>query len=213
MTIESLPPATEPVASTSAPEATILVELYGTSVTLPISIAKTIIASRDAKTAEYKQLKSSFDEKEKVARDATAKSELLEKMKSESYENIKNEFQKESVEKLGKLHNAFIQNQLKATLASNDEFIGGQAIDDAVKLITSSHAFTFDGDSLVAKSVDGKELKEVVAEFVKSKDIFRKAIVKQGTGIVTKSAKATIARSSGERLGAGIADMLAGKYK
>lgn len=203
-TKQTTPTATAEVTKQeTTQEPTLKVNHLGEEFELPLSRAKAFIEKRDKQVNEWKSLKATQEQTEKQKNDAIAKAELMERLKNESYEAIKADLSKETNEKLGKYHAAFVERELKAELASHPDFIGGTAIEDAVKLLQSSTSFSLD-DSLVAKTNDGKSAKEVVDAFVKSKDVFRKAKVAAGTGVQPKSTTVHKGQDVNTRFRAGI---------
>lgn len=172
-------PITETTPSSSEAAKEIEVDLFGRSVKLPLDVAKEIIAKRDERTKIFKDLDTKVKEYETKLGEATKRVEMAEKVKAGAFAEAEAIANKNVNEKLSKLERGIIQKELKSELSLNPEFIGGTAIEDALKLIGNEFIIN-DANEVVTK--DGKAAKVAVEEFVKSRDNFRKTKTVQGTG-------------------------------
>ena len=74
-----------------------------------------------------------------------------------------------------KYHDKLISLEIKSHLNSVDDFIGGdKTIDDATKLIVSSHKLSLD-DSGNVVTEEGEALKDLVKKFIDERPVYKKA--------------------------------------
>jgi hypothetical protein len=196
--------------TSNQPEKTIPVDIYGETIELPLSKAKAIIAKRDEKTQGYKQLQEKVTKAEAQAKQEAERASLLEAMKKSSVEEVEAMASKKYVEKLEKIQNQVVNKELESSLLSNDEFIK-ESLPDAIKLLKGDFDFQVneEGDKVVTK--DGKEVKEVVRDWVLKKEIFRRAKGATSTGAKTQGkTQVKQERNLNEGLAKGLGKLLGG---
>lgn len=180
---EGSPANQESIQQTEAtqPEKTIPVDIYGETIELPLSKAKLIISKRDEKTQGYKQLQEKVAKAEAQAKQEAERASLLEAMKKSSVEEVEAMASAKYVDKLKKIEAKVTAKEIESALLSNDDFIK-ESLPDAIKLLKSDFEFHVndDGDKVITK--DGKTVDETVKEWLKTKDLFRKAKGANPTG-------------------------------
>lgn len=154
---------------TNNSEKTIAVDLFGVQVELPIEKAKQLINSRDERTKEFKSLAGKVQEAEAKARQESERASLLEKMKANDVDAVREEASKEYKDKFEKLKNKIIDSSIKSEFSSIDGF-NKEYINDAMQLFKASKTISLDEKEDII--VSGKPLKDEVVEFIKSKEIF-----------------------------------------
>jgi hypothetical protein len=159
----------------------ISVDIFGETVELPLETAKKIISKRDSKSKEYKDLSEKVSQAEKKATQEAERARLIELSRTNSFDELKLEASKEFRDKLDKVSSRIIKKELESSLLSQEDFIKDFK-DDAVQLLQLTHNFTLDDAMEKVVGSDGKEVSEVVKEWLSKKDNFRKAKGTSGTG-------------------------------
>jgi hypothetical protein len=161
----------------TTPKEMMEVDIDGISVKVEYEVGKKMIEKRQEKHKLFKEISEKATQYEKELSETRKKLEFETAAKRGLFAEAEALAQKGVTEKLNKLQNAIIQKELKSELISNPEFIGSEAIEDALKLLGSD--FQIDETNEVV-SKDGKKAKDVVSEFVKAKANFRKAKIVKG---------------------------------
>ena len=183
---------------------TIAVDIFGTTVNLPINQAKAVIEKRQSQSKGYNELKAKLDAYEVEKQTLQTKLQAAELAKQGNLEEAENLFNQKLNDKVSKYHNKIVTNELKAELLSNPEFLGGDALTkDAIDLITTKYKFDLAEDDSILS--DGKTTKQIVSDFLKERDAYRK--VSKGTG--TSARPAAIVETKGPvNLARGLAEFL-----
>ncbi len=183
----------------------------GISVELDTETARKVIEHRNAKSKGYKELETRLKEVEASKKSAEDRAKLIELAKSQDYDALKMEASKEYASKLEKIQNQVVSKELETALLSNEDFIK-ESKEDALKLLRGDFQFQVndEGDKVVSK--DGKNATEVVQEWLKTKDIFRKAKGVTPTGAKTQGSKLThkAEKNPYEGMGKGLGKLLGG---
>ena len=133
---------TKPETKVESKPETISIDLHGVTVDLPIEKAKILIEKRDLGKNQLKELqdKLTIFAQEKDA--AAKKVQALELAKNQDMEALEKVMSEKYTTKLSTLERAVVHNSIKATLVSNQNFIGDQAaLNDAVTLLVASNNF------------------------------------------------------------------------
>jgi hypothetical protein len=138
---------------------------------------------KEVLTAKEKAAQEKADAERKLELKTLAEKGLWEDAEKKISEKYINEI-KTKDESLAKLSGKVIDGELKGLLASNPELLP-EAINDALKLLKADHKFDFDGETLKA---NGKPAKEVISDFLKDKNYWKKANLPAGTGAGRKVA-------------------------
>jgi hypothetical protein len=178
----------------------------GVSVELDIEQGKKWIQYRDSKTKGYRELETKLKSAEEAAKQEKSRAELLEAIKKQSVEEVEAMASKKYVDKLEKIQSKVVAKEIESALLSNDDFLKDSK-EDAIKLLKAEHTFQVndEGDKVVTK--DGKEVNEVVKEWLSKKDIFRKAKGVTSTGAKLQGGKTppVVARKeAGENMSKGL---------
>ena len=146
-------------------EQNIDVDVFGVSVSMPMSKAKELIGRRDNKTKEYNDLKGKIDIAEKTAKQELEKNSLLTAMKAQDIESVKSQISSEYVSKISQLEQKVYGGEVAKTLAELG--VLPEAISDAAKLAMTDVAFSIKEDKIMAGE---KELKEYITEWTKTRN-------------------------------------------
>lgn len=183
----------------------------GVSVDLDTESARKAIEHRNKKSEGYKQIESRLNEVEKAKKVAEDRAKLIELARTQDFDALKVEASKEYASKLEKIQNQVVSKELESALLSNEDFIK-ESKEDALKLLRGDFQFQVndEGDKVVSK--DGKNATEVVQEWLKTKDIFRKAKGVTPTGAKTQGSKLThkAEKNPYEGMGKGLGKLLGG---
>lgn len=171
VTTEVTPQVTPQVAK----EELLDVDIYGTTIPLPVSKAREIIKLRDSRHAVFKDLDSKVKEYETKLADTSRQAEAQKKALEGRLAEAETLFSAKANERLSKIHDRIINKEIEATLLEDESFLK-ESLEDAKKLLKADHSFALDesGDNIV--DATGKVAKEVVSEWLKAKPIFRKAV-------------------------------------
>lgn len=156
------------------------VDIDGITVKVPYEQGKKMIEKRQEKHKLFKEISEKATTYEKELNETRKKLEFESAAKKGAYEEARQLALRETSEKLQKLQSAIIHKELKATLVSHPDFIGGDTTDDALKLLGDAGFTLNDNDEVVSK--DGKAVKDVVNDFISAKPLFKKAKTTQGLG-------------------------------
>lgn len=149
---------------------TMKVELGGgVEVELPVDQAKKYIERQNARNTEYKQLKEEKEKTEKAAREAQEKAALLEKMKQNDIDGVKQEVSKEYKDSINSLQAKVYGSEIKNQLRALDVVDG--SLDDIYTQIKSTASISLEGDIV---KIDGKPASDYLAEWVKTRPHFIK---------------------------------------
>jgi hypothetical protein len=172
---------TVPGTTPNEPEKTIPVDIFGETVELPLSKAKAIIAKRDEKTQGYKQLQEKVAKAEAQAKQESERASLMEAMKKSSVEEVQNLASKEYREKLEKIASRTIKKEIETALLNQDNFLK-EYKDSAIKLIESEFKFSLDENYEKVVGSDGKEVKDVIQNWLDKNENYKRAKTTSGTG-------------------------------
>ena len=153
----------------------------GVRVEMSYEDGKKYIEKRDKNLKRNKELADKISQIEKEKLQAIEKAKLLELSKNNHWEELKQEASKEYREKLDKVSSRIVRKELESALLASDDFIKDFK-DDAVKLLQMDFQFSLDENMEKVVGSDGKEVSEIVKEWIGKKDIFRKAKGTSGTG-------------------------------
>jgi hypothetical protein len=182
----------------------------GVSVELDTETARKVIEHRNKKSEGYKQLESRLKEVEGAKKSAEERAKLIELAKSQDFEALKVEASKEYANKLEKIQSKIVAKELESALLSQDDFLK-ESKEDAIKLLKAEHTFQVneEGDKVVTQ--DGKEVNEVVKEWLSKKEIFRRAKGATPTGAKTQGKlQVKQERNLNEGLTKGLSKLLGG---
>ena len=150
---------------------TMSVDLWETQIELPTEIAKQVIAIRDNKTKEYnqvnEQLKSvkSAEEQAKLAKvEAERKAEALEAAKNNDIEKAKELLSTEYRDKISRYESHSYRMAVENAVRKVDGLIEGAAA-DVISSVMGSNKFQL-GEDMSVKTDDGRNIDEVVTQFV-----------------------------------------------
>jgi hypothetical protein len=141
--------------------ATIKVDLNGKSYDVPIELGKEIIAIRQ----ETKKSRDAIEVAEKKAIAETEKNKLLELMKAQDIDSIKNEISKEYISKIKKYESAIFTSEIKSLLAAEGTL--PSAIADAAQLAMSDISISLSNENKVLMA--DKPADEYIKEWIKSR--------------------------------------------
>jgi hypothetical protein len=185
-------PATEPQLSKEqkSPDKISVDLAPGVSVELDTETARKVIEHRNAKSSGYKALESRLKEVEGAKKVAEDRAKLIELAKAQDYDALKLEASKEYAQKLEKIQGKIVAKELESALLTQDDFLK-ESKEDAIKLLKTEFTFQVneEGDKVVTQ--DGKEVNEVVKEWLSKKEIFRRAKGATSTGAKTQGGKLT----------------------
>lgn len=183
---------------------TISVDLWGTSINLPVDKAKEVIEKRQSQSKGYNELKAKLEAYEVEKQTLQTKLQAAELAKEGKLEEAEAVFNQRLNEKVTKYHQKIVTNELKSELLSNPEFLGGEALtNDAISLITSKHKFELTDDNEIVS--DGKSTKQLVSDFLKEREAYRKV----AKGNSTSARPAAIVQTKGElSIARGLAEFL-----
>lgn len=157
--------ADEPKAlPNSEPEKTIDVDIFGTSITMPVSKAKEIIAKRDEKTKSYNELKAKIITAESQAKAEAERSSLLELMKKQDTQAVEDAVGAKYKDTISRFEKRVYQGDIKASLAKLG--VLPEAIDDTTKLVLADASPTLDGDAV---KLNGVALEDYLKPWVAGK--------------------------------------------
>ena len=177
------PVSTEAPLSTTQPTDTrkLSVDIApGVSIELDIDTAKKVIAARDAKSKGFKELETKVKDMEGQVAKERERAEIMEKLKTGAFEEAEVLASKRANDRLAKWQTRIVDKEVQALLLGNPEFIGGEATQDASKLLKADNKLAIDDDGNI--TANGKPILEIVNEFVSKRDMYRKAKIGVGTG-------------------------------
>ena len=179
--------------------------LPGKWVHATVEVAKDLIAHRQKEkvdSKDVKQLQEAVKKAESEKASALERIKLVELAKSQSIDELKLEASREYREKLNKVEERIIMKEIEASLLSQEDFLAS-AKQDAIKLIRGEFKFNLDENMEKVVTESGKDLNELVKEWVEKKDIFRKAKGVPSTGL--KQGTTAVKQNSGfDKYAAGI---------
>lgn len=156
------------------------VDIDGITIKVPVDQAKKMIEKRQEKHQLFKEIsdkaKKYENELAETKRLSEAQKAALEGRLAES-EQL---FSKKSEEKLANIQKHLINREIESVLLSDDAFIKDSK-EDAIKLLKSDMEFKLSDDGISIMAGD-KPAKDAIAEWIKSKPLFRKATGTQPTG-------------------------------
>jgi prefoldin subunit 5 len=153
----------------------------GLKVEMSVEDAKKYIERKDKRSKNYKELSEKVTKAEQEKANALERARLVELSKEQKFDELRNELTKATSEKLSKVSQRIIKKELESALLNSDDFIK-ELKDDAVQLLHLNHSFVLDENMEKVVSSDGKEVVEVVKEWLAKKDAFKRAKTGSGTG-------------------------------
>lgn len=152
--------------------------LEGFSVPMTIENAKKYIEIRKNAKKPVEELQNKIKALEQSEKTAREKAEILEKMKNNNFEEAKELISKEYTDKLSKLKEKIIKDNLATHLSSNPNFLNSESNrKDAINLILSENSLEID-DSGEVKSGE-LDAAKIVEKFLENRDAFKKANVQK----------------------------------
>lgn len=152
---------------------TIDVDLFGISVTLPVDQAKELIAKRQEKTKDYKELQDKLNSFQSEKQQLADKLKVETLAKENKLKELQAHFTSELNEKVSKYKNKVIEAELTRQLTSHPEFLNSpEVISDSLKLLKAENSFDLADDDTI--KAGEKSVTEVVSEFLISRPSFRK---------------------------------------
>ena len=126
--------STTPVEQPPVVEEKIIeVDIYGESIPMPISKAKSIIAKRDSKTKEYNDLKSKITIAETQAKQESERATLLEHMKRQDIAAVEEQISAKYEDTIQRFEKKVYNESIKSSLSKNG--VLSDALEDSAKLV------------------------------------------------------------------------------
>ena len=195
------PEATE--ATSSQPEKTIPVDIYNTTVELPLSKAKEIIAKRDSKTKEYNELKSKIEKAEQTAKQEAERATLLQLMQKQDAEAVEAQVSQKYRDTIAKFEKKVYEGEIKATLSRLG--VIGEAIPDATKLVLSDAKAELDGENI---KLNGVNLEEYLKDWASKKPHLVSAKAVDGKKLGKPTTPKAPEKSGADRLNNGLSKFI-----
>lgn len=162
---EEVKPIVEAVAEVVAKPDTITIDIDGVSIPdVPVALAKQIIDKRQAAKKEVTGLREQVSRVEAEAKTSKERAQLLEAMKSQDVESVRQQVSQEYISKISTYENKIFKGEVKAILAQQG--VLPAALEDACALAMTGVKVALDGDAI---KMNDKDAKEYITEWVKTR--------------------------------------------